>query len=133
MRSIWLNSTRRGASAHTLRNYASDLEQFASYFEPPGETPPPLEAIDLALLREWLSDLYDHQLSVATIRRKMAAVRAMFRFLRQEGLITQNPAARLRQPKAAQKIPEVMSAEKTNNLIDAVAEHARKRARHRYS
>ena len=32
---------RRGASAHTLRNYASDLEQFAAYFEPPGERAPP--------------------------------------------------------------------------------------------
>ena len=117
---------RRGASAHTLRNYGTDLEQFATYFEPPGETAPLVEALDLALLREWLSALYDQELAVASIRRKMAAVRAMFKFLRQEGLITHNIAARLRQPKVAQKIPEVMSAEKTNNLIDAVAEQPEK-------
>ncbi len=50
---------RGGASAHTVRNYASDLEQFATYFEPPGETAPAIEQLDLALLREWLASLYD--------------------------------------------------------------------------
>jgi integrase/recombinase XerC len=117
---------RRGASPHTLRNYGSDLEQFAAYFEPSGETAPPIEELDIAMLREWLSDLYDRNLSVVSIRRKMAAIRAMFKFLLQEGIIAQNAAARLRKPKAGQKLPEVMSAEKTNNLLDRVAEQPEK-------
>jgi integrase/recombinase XerC len=111
---------RRGASAHTLRNYGSDLEQLASYFEPPGQTGPAMEQIDLALLREWLSALYDQKLSVVSVRRKIAAVRAMCKFLLAENIITVNPAARLRTPKAKQRLPEVMSAEKTNNMLDAV-------------
>lgn len=112
--------TRRGASPHTLRNYGSDLEQFAAYFEPPGAAVPLLEELDLALLREWLGGLYDHKLSVVTVRRKLAAVRAVFKFSMQEGVITRNPATRLRTPKVRPRLPEVMSAEKTNNLIDAV-------------
>jgi integrase/recombinase XerC len=111
---------RRGASAHTLRNYGSDLEQFANYFEPTGETAPAMEQLDLALLREWMAGLYDHKLSVASVRRKLAAVRAMCKFLLAENLIPANPAARLRTPKAKQRLPEVMSAEKTNNMLDAV-------------
>lgn len=117
---------RRGASPHTLRNYGADLDQFIAYFTPPGAETPSIEALDLDMLREWLSDLYDQDLAVATIRRKMAAVRAMFRFLQSEGVITRNFALRLRKPKAAQRLPEVMSAEKTNNLIDAVAEQPQK-------
>jgi len=112
--------TRRGASKHTLRNYGSDLEQFAAYFEAPGVATPLFEHLDLALLREWLGGLYDHKLTVVTVRRKLAAVRAVFKFSLQEGAITQNPATRLRTPKAKQRLPEVMSAEKTNNLLDAV-------------
>jgi integrase/recombinase XerC len=112
--------TRRGASKHTLRNYGSDLEQFAGYFEAPGITAPPFEQLDLALLREWLGGLYDHKLSVVTVRRKLAAVRAVFKFALQEGEIARNPATRLRTPKVKQRLPEVMSAEKTNNLLDAV-------------
>jgi len=113
--------TRRGASKHTLRNYGSDLEQFAGYFEITGAAPPPpFEELDLGLLREWLGGLYDHKLSVVTVRRKLAAVRAVFKFSLQEGVITKNPATRLRTPKVKQRLPEVMSAEKTNNLLDAV-------------
>jgi integrase/recombinase XerC len=105
---------RRGASAHTLRNYGSDLEQLASYFELD------MEQIDLALLREWLSALYDQKLSVVSVRRKIAAVRAMCKFLLAENIIPVSPASRLRTPKAKQRLPEVMSAEKTNNMLDAV-------------
>ena len=112
--------TRRGASKHTLRNYGSDLEQFAGYFEVTGATPPAFEQLDLSLLREWLGGLYDHRLSVVTVRRKLAAVRAVFKFSLQEGVITRNPATRLRTPKVKQRLPDVMTAEKTNNLIDAV-------------
>jgi integrase/recombinase XerC len=111
---------RRGASAHTLRNYGSDLEQFAEYFEPPGETGPSMEQLDLALLREWMSGLYDQGLSVVSVRRKLAALRAMCKFLLAEKMVPVNPAARLRTPKAKQRLPEVMSAEKTNNMLDAV-------------
>ena len=111
---------RRGASAHTLRNYESDLVQLADYFTVPPEEPPCVEQLDLSLLREWLGSLYDKGLTVISVRRKIAAVRALFKFLRQEGVLQANPAARLRTPKPGQKLPDVMSAEKTNNLLDAV-------------
>ncbi|MGH9620585.1 MAG: site-specific tyrosine recombinase/integron integrase [Bryobacteraceae bacterium] len=111
---------RRGASAHTLRNYGSDLEQFANYFEPPGADALAIEQLDLPLMREWLASLYDRKLADLSVRRNLAAVRSMFKFLRQEGILETNAAARLRTPKAKQRLPEVMSAEKTNRLIDAV-------------
>lgn len=111
---------RRGASEHTLRNYASDLEQFAGYFEPAGAKPPEIEQLDLPLMREWLASLYDRKLADVSVRRNLAAVRGLFKFLRQEGVLESNIAARLRTPKAKQRLPEVMSAEKTNRLIDAV-------------
>lgn len=113
---------RRGASKHTLRNYGSDLEQFATYFAPPGETAPPLEQIDLSLLREWLGWLYDQGLTPTSVRRKIASVRAMFKFLLREGVLQKNAASRLRTPKDKKRLPEVMSEEKTNHLIDAVEE-----------
>ncbi|MBV9761502.1 MAG: tyrosine recombinase XerC [Acidobacteriaceae bacterium] len=118
---------RRGASKHTLRNYGSDLEQFAGYFELPNETAPELEGLDLALLREWLAGLYDQGLTVVSIRRKIAAVRAMFKFLLQEGIVPNNPASRLRTPKTRQRLPEVMSAEKTNHLIDGAEQFSKER------
>lgn len=118
---------RRGASVHTLRNYRSDLAQFESYFEPPGVGAPPLESLDLPLLREWLGSLFENGLETTSIRRKLAAVRAMYKFLRTEGVLETNIAARLRTPKVKQRLPDVMSAEKTNHLIDASVELAKER------
>jgi integrase/recombinase XerC len=111
---------RRGASRHTQRNYESDLKQFVEYFSPRDTTPPDVEQLDLAVLREWLGSLYDQDLSPVSIRRKLAAVRSLFNFLQQEGVLTKNVAARLKTPKIPRRVPEVMSAEKTNRILDAV-------------
>jgi integrase/recombinase XerC len=118
---------RRGASKHTVRNYGSDLEQFASFFEPPDLAAPAIEDLDLGLLREWLAGLYDAGLETISVRRKLAAVRALFKFLREEGVLQNNVAARLRTPKMKQRLPDVMSAEKTNNLIDGSEPVAKER------
>jgi integrase/recombinase XerC len=118
---------RRGASQHTVRSYASDLEQFATYFEAAEEGAPAIEELDLPLLREWLSGLYDAGLAPVSIRRKLASLRAMFKFLQVEGDISRNVTTRLRLPRTGQRLPSVMSAEKTNRLLDAAQESAKER------
>ncbi len=108
-------------SPHTLEAYGSDLAQFLTYFTPPGAEPPPLSGFEVLEIREWLADLYSRNLSTVSIRRKLAAVRAFFRFLLREGLISKNPARLVRTPKAPKMLPDVMTAEQVNGLIDAVA------------
>ncbi len=111
---------RTAASAHTLDAYAADLRQFLDFLSPPDLAPPDPRAIDTLLLREWLARLYHDQLTTVTIRRKLAAVRGLFRFLLREGVVTVNVARLMRTPKAPQKLPEVMTAEQVNTLIDGV-------------
>jgi integrase/recombinase XerC len=112
---------RQNASAHTLRNYSSDLEQFRDYFSPPGAQPPSPAEFTALQLREWLGSLYDRGLNVVSIRRKLAAVRSLFKFLRREGAIETNVARLMRTPKAPKRVPVVPTAEQTNRLIDGVA------------
>jgi integrase/recombinase XerC len=113
--------TRQNASAHTLRNYSSDLEQFRDYFSPPNAKPPAPAEFTALQLREWLGSLYDRGLNVVSIRRKLAAVRSLFKFLQREGAIETNVARLMRTPKAPKRIPVVPTAEQTNRLIDGVA------------
>jgi integrase/recombinase XerC len=101
--------------------YECDLAQFLHYLSPPEMTPPEVRAIDLLLMREWLASLYNQDLGVLSIRRKLAAVRGLFRFLQREGFVEVNMAKLVRTPKAPIKLPEVMTAEQANNLIDDVA------------
>jgi len=112
---------RENVSAHTLRSYASDLRQLLDYFTPPEAEPPSLEQLDILAVREWLGDLYRGDLAAVTIRRKLAAVRSLFRFLVREGLVPANYARLVRTPKAPKTLPRVMTAEQANNLLDAIA------------
>jgi integrase/recombinase XerC len=111
---------RGGASEHSVRAYESDLREFLEYLSPPEMEPPAPGAIDLLIIREWLAALYGRRLTAVTIRRKLAAVRGLFRFMLREGLVPVNVARLVRTPKAPQKLPEVMTAEHVNNLIDGV-------------
>jgi len=112
---------RTAASSHTIDAYAADLRQFLEFLAPPELEPPEPRAIDTLILREWLAGLYRDELTAVTIRRKLAAVRGLFRFLLREGIVTVNVARLMRTPKAPQKLPEVMTAEQVNTLIDGVA------------
>src|ERR1035437_3529666 len=112
---------RSGNSAHSIRAYEADLRQFLAYLSPPGLAPPEPQAIDLLLLREWLASLYRDQLATVTLRRNLAAVRGLFRFMLREGVVPLNVARLVRTPKAPRKLPEVMTAEQVNTLLDGVA------------
>jgi len=112
---------RQNASPHTIRNYASDLQQFRGYFTPPEGEPPAPQEFDLLAIREWLAHLYEQNLSAVSMRRKLAAVRSFFKYLLRNGAIAKNVARMVRTPKAPKTVPRVPTAEQTSVLVDGVA------------
>lgn len=110
---------RRNESPHTIRNYQADLRDFGAYFTPPESSTLPLADFDVLALREWLAHLYERELKPATIRRKLASVRGLFRFLSRDGLIAKDPARLLHLPKMPRTLPVVPNAETTNAIVDA--------------
>ncbi|MBV9507719.1 MAG: tyrosine-type recombinase/integrase [Acidobacteriia bacterium] len=111
---------RTGVSPHSLRAYTSDLTQFLAYLSPPQLEPPAPGEIDVLIIREWLASLYRDELTALTIRRKLAAVRGLFRFLLREGSVSVNVARLVRTPKAPKSLPDVPTPEQVNTLIDRV-------------
>ena len=118
---------RQGSSEHTILAYGDDLRQFLEFLSPPDLEPPAPKDIDLLLLREWLAALYRDKLKAVTIRRKLAAVRGLFRFLLREGVVPINVARLVRTPKAPKTLPDVMTPEQTNTLLDGVASNSLER------
>src|SRR5438445_634239 len=94
-----------GVSPHTLAAYGSDLAQFLEYFSPPGADPPGPREFEVWKIREWLGSLYQQKLTAVSMRRKLAALRAFFRFLAREGVIEMNPARLVRMPNAPLRLP----------------------------
>src|SRR5437016_282275 len=103
----------RNASAHTIKAYAGDLDAFAAYVD----TRDP-KNIDHIAIRGFLSHLYDKGLGKTSVARALAAVRSLYRWLAQEGVVEQNPAALVSTPKLAKKLPRVPTMEEMNNVLD---------------
>jgi integrase/recombinase XerC len=118
---------RDNASPHTIRSYGADLRQFLEYLSPPDAVPPPPGRIGVLEIREWLADLYGRKLSPVSINRKLAALRMFFKALHRDGRIPFNPARLVGSLKTPKKLPEVMSEERTNALVDGVAAGALER------
>ena len=108
----------RNFSKHSIRNYCEDMEMFIKFITPPGETTPPVESTELILLREFVSSLYGRDLMKPTIKRKIAALRAFFKFCVREGWIEANPAKLLHSPKLPIRVPRVQTPEEISNFLD---------------
>jgi integrase/recombinase XerC len=62
--------------------------------------------------------LYEKDLSKASVARSLAAVRSLYRWLAQEGIVEQNPAALISTPKLPKKLPRVPTIEEVNSVLD---------------
>ena len=115
----------RNASPHTIRNYRSDLRQFRDFLAQ-GQANAPMDVtrVDPLRIRGFLASLFDSERKKSSIARKLAAVRAFFKFLAGERLLAQNPAAAVSTPKLSKTLPRIMSEEETNSLLDRVGQAA---------
>jgi integrase/recombinase XerC len=103
----------RNASAHTIKAYTGDLDNFAAYIGSRG-----WKAIDHIAIRGFLSRLYDKGLSKTSVARALAAVRSLYRWLAQEGVVEQNPAKLVSTPRLPKKLPRVPTIEEMNFVLD---------------
>jgi integrase/recombinase XerC len=103
----------RNASAHTIKAYTGDLDTFAAHMG--GRD---WKMIDHIAIRGFLAHLYDKGLSKTSVARALAAVRSLYRWLAQEGVVEQNPAKLVSTPRLPKKLPRVPTIEEMNNMLD---------------
>lgn len=103
----------RNASAHTIKAYAGDLDVFVAYIGSRN-----WKDINHVAIRGFLSHLYDKGLSKTSVARALAAVRSLYRWLAQEGVVEQNPAKLVSTPRLPIKLPRVPTIEEVNSVLD---------------
>ncbi len=103
----------KNSSPHTIKAYAGDLENFAGYIGSRG-----WKQIDHIAIRGFLSQLYEKGLSKTSVARSLAAVRSLYRWLAQEGVVDSNPAKLVATPKLPKKLPRVPTIEEMNSVLD---------------
>lgn len=112
-------AVERGASAHTLRSYRSDLERFQRFLEEQGIDL--LDRVDGRLIRVYLARLYDDKKSRASVGRALAAIRSCFRFMTRRGLIEKNPAREVSSPRLPKKLVSFLPVDDTWELLGKAA------------
>lgn len=105
-----------GAAANTLAAYARDLADFADWLDRRGL------ALGTAAERDvetYLAALDARGLATATRARRLSAIRQLFAFAAREGLRADDPAARIRGPGRAQRLPATLTEAEVEALLQA--------------
>jgi integrase/recombinase XerC len=113
----------RNLSPHTKRSYVNDIRQFQQFLLRSGI---PVSKggndkridVDQMTIRAFLAFLYRKNIKKVTISRKIASLRAFFKYLLREGRVKNNPAELIQAPKVDKYLPTFLSVDEVFSLVD---------------
>jgi integrase/recombinase XerC len=115
----------RRLSPRTLAAYRDDLDRFAAFVgAETGVSPPRWDRVASEGVRRFAAREHGAGQSPKTIARRLSAIRSFYRWLLREGRARVNPAAGVRAPKAARRLPAVLDADQLGALLDTPGEDA---------
>ncbi|MFG6445432.1 tyrosine recombinase XerC [Microbacterium sp. P06] len=114
----YLTEVRRLAPT-TVRAYRSDLADLRAHVGPVA-----LAQVDLEELRSWSWAATQAGLARSTVARRTAAVRGLFAWAVEEGLVATDPTVRLVTPKRGRTLPRVATADALRDTLDRMAQEA---------
>ncbi len=101
----------------TVRNYLNDLVPYFEYLDT--KDAPDLDRADRLFLRGYLAWLLEIGYERSSMTRKLTSLRAFYRFLSDQGIVTQNQTGTVSPPKQQSRLPVVVSAEEIERLLSA--------------
>jgi tyrosine recombinase XerC len=103
-------------SEKTVINYTIDLRQFLNHLSKRGEH---LRDITKKSLRKYIVYMHKEKFSVKSIHRKISSLKSFFKYLSKKGYVVNNPALTLNYPKLEKKLPEILSVNEVESLMDS--------------
>lgn len=113
---VWLE-LERGLSKNTIISYSHDLVQASCFFE--GRGAKDWNAIDGSLMSEWTSDLAQSDYARSSQSRKLSTLRMFARHLVRENIRKDDFTELTSAPRASRKLPDVLSIEEVERLLNA--------------
>jgi integrase/recombinase XerD len=107
-------AAEQGAGQNTLDAYRRDLADFSEFLAARGEV---LAGAETQALRDYLADLDARGFKTSTVARRLSAIRHLFRFLLNERVRGDDPAAILSGPKRGRGLPKVLSIADVDRLL----------------
>jgi len=106
-------------SNNTVIAYKKDINQFCEYIVNEYQISSDSQ-ISHHMVRSWIANLADNKVNSRSIKRKISALRSYFRFLIIENIIIKNPLLKLSIPKSKKRLPEFLSEDKMDYLLDGL-------------
>lgn len=126
----WADQTRRYKSflrlekhlaPNSVAAYMRDLRDFTAFAVEQGVTP---RFVTRSMVEEFMATLYDKQASRRTQARVLSGIKSFFNYLLLTEQIKATPADDVQTPKIPRRLPDVLTVDEVNSLIDAAAEDA---------
>jgi integrase/recombinase XerD len=107
-------AAEQGAGDNTLDAYRRDLTDFSEFLAATGQG---FAGVETQGLRDYLADLDSRGFKSSSAARRLSAMRHLFRFLLNERIRSDDPAAILSGPKRGRGLPKVLSIADVDRLL----------------
>jgi integrase/recombinase XerD len=112
-------SVERGLSEHTLAAYRRDLAEYSAWLTADGIDDTGRITPDVVSRYAAAAASTQPKPAASSLARRQSSIRGLHRFLAREGIETDDPSARLRPPKAAQRLPKALTIDQVAALVQA--------------
>jgi integrase/recombinase XerD len=109
----------RSLSPNTLEAYVHDVEMFASYLED-SSSGISVEKAEAGHIRSFLKKIHQSGLTDTSQSRVLSGLRSFYKYLILENYIQINPTETIEMPKTARKLPDTLSFEEIQRLLETV-------------
>ncbi|WP_407116328.1 site-specific tyrosine recombinase XerD [Bradyrhizobium sp. LMG 9283] len=107
-------AAEQGAGPNTLDAYRRDLTDFSEFLDRVGHK---FADAETQVLRDYLADLDTRGFKSTSVARRLSAMRHLYRFLLNERIRTDDPAAILSGPKRGRGLPKVLSIADVDRML----------------
>lgn len=124
----YLHNTR-GTSQNTEVSYERDLRKLEQYLIKEGVSG--TEQVTPTMLHSYILYMEHKKFAASSISRTIASIRAFFQYLCQKNGWKENPAEGLKAPKIEKKMPDILTVEEVDLLLEQPRENTAKGIRDR--
>ncbi len=103
------------ASENTLLSYKRDINAYVDFLKTKETT---VDAVSGTSILDYLMKLQKSGKAASTVSRNLASIRSFYRFMQNEGIVKQDPTANLHSLKIDKKLPEVLTSEEVESLLN---------------
>ena len=112
----YLNQERH-MTANTVQSYKRDLVQYLAYLQQRGITD--MQFANKTVVLTYLLNLQKRGKAASTVSRTLATLRSFYGFLQRKNMISEDPTLGLETPRVEKKLPQILSAQEVERLLDA--------------